>query len=200
MYSADGTTILDSFTTNPATQPLNTNTTYNSSSGNISLTLSGYGADSGIRYKAIPSVTVNNGAIFTVNSLEGGRFSVKITMTTDSTTDGTGPYVYDLGDGGLGGTGDVFQDTNPTTPSIGGTVTIAETGGSVTTKYLSGLEYYTTGSQFTASVNDIDQLNRNTSRINSNLQIIGSEYGLASLSQSPFGSGSANFTGVDKWI
>ena len=49
---------------------------------------------------------------------------------------------------------DVFLDTNATTPSIGGAVSILETVGSVSTKYLSGIEYYILGSQFTATVTD----------------------------------------------
>jgi hypothetical protein len=74
-------------------------------------------------------------------------------------------------------------------------VTLGETGGSLVTKHLSGIEYYTTGSQFTVDVADIDQLNRNTARTSQNLRLIGTEPGLPTLNHSPFGTGSANFTG-----
>ena len=195
MYDADGTTVLDSFTTNTATQPLDQNITYTNASGNISLQLTLYGADAGGRYRAKPTITVNANAIFTANSREGGRFTCRISMTTDTATDGSGPYVYDMSVPATGGNGAVFLDTGSTPPSISGGVTIAETGGSVLTKHISGIEYYTLNSSFTIGVTGIDQLNRNTSRINSNLQVEATNYGISLLSQSPFGSGSSRFTG-----
>jgi hypothetical protein len=195
MYDADGTTTLDSFTTNTATQPLDQDITYTNASGNISLQLTLYGADAGGRFRAKPTITVNADSILTANSREGGRFSVRISMTTDTATDGSGPYVFDMSIPATNGNGAVFLDTGSTPPSISGGVTIAETGGSVLTKHISGIEYYTLNSSFTIGVTGIDQLNRNTSRINSNLQVEATNYGITLLSQSPFGSGSARFSG-----
>lgn len=182
LYDADGTSVLETYTT-PSITGNGANT---SGTGRIIVTISGYAADT-TRFKAKASVEVQAGAILTANSLEGGRYNCKATMTTDSATDGTGPYVYTQTT--------VFYDTNPSTPTLGGTTTVAETGGSVQTKHLSGVEYYITGSTFTAAVPDIDNLNRNTARTTSNLQLTGSEYGLATLNQSPFGTGSAYFSG-----
>jgi hypothetical protein len=180
VYSADGSTVLETRTT-PA---ITGDGSYGA--GNITITISGYAADTS-RFKATPSITVGIGAIFTAVGKEGGRYNVLISMTTDSANDGTGPYTYTQAS--------VFYDTNPNTPSIGGGTVISETGGSVTTKHLSGIEYYTTGSAFTIAVTDIDNLNRNTAKTSGNLVLTAANYGIASLSQSPFGTGSGNFTG-----
>lgn len=179
VYDADGTTSLESHTTSSITG----NGSYGS--GNISITIANYAADT-TRFKATPTITVDVGAIFTALSRQGGRYHVEISHTTDSATDGTGPYTYTQTD--------VFYDTNPNTPSVG-TTTIAETSGSVSTKHLSGIEYYISGSQFTVDVSQIDNLNRNTARTSNNLSLTFSNYGTSNLQQSPFGSGSSNFTG-----
>jgi hypothetical protein len=182
VYDADGTTALETRTTPSITG----DGSYGS--GNITITISNYGADT-TRFKARPTITVAIGTILTAIGRSGGRYHVEISMTTDSTTDGTGPYTYTQSD--------VFIDTNPTTPSIGGTTTIGETGGSVTTKHLSGIEYYTTGSQFTVDVTDIDDFNENTARTSSNLTVDFTNYGINDVTQSPLsgGSGSGFFTG-----
>lgn len=174
-------TILESYTT-PA---LTGNGVSNAPSGNIAVTLTGYAADS-TRFSARASVLVDFNGVFTDAGQDGGRFSVEATHTPDSTTDGTGPFTFTLTD--------VFYDTDATTPAATG-LTISETGGSVVTKHISGLEYYDLGSDFTVDVADIDQLNRNTARSTGNLVLTGTEYGLPTLSHSPFGTGSGNFTG-----
>lgn len=182
VYAANGTTVLDSYTTPVITG----NGVHNSGSGRITVTITSYGADSS-RFRANASVSTNIAGIFTDNGDEGGRYHIEITHTTDSVTDGTGSYVY--------AQTDVFYDANLTTPSIATSVTIAETSGSVVTKHLSGIEYYTLGSDFTVSVNDINQHNRNTSRTSASLLLRGTEYGLPDLDLSPFGTGSGNFIG-----
>lgn len=181
MYDADGVTPLDSYTT-PA---ITGDAVHTSPSTRIVVTITSFGPDA-FRKKAKASAAVNVAGVFTDNGLDGGRYHIEVTHTPDSLTDGTGPYVYTQSD--------VFLDTNPTTPSISGAVTIAETI-TPTTKHLSGIEYYTTGSQFVATILGIDQLNRNTSRITANLVVTGTEYGLTTLNHSPFGTGSANFSG-----
>ena len=181
VYDANGSSVLETYTT-PSLTGNGTNT---SGSGFIAVTLSSYAADT-TRFKAVPSITVQINNILTANSRSGGRYHVLCTMTADTGTDsGTYPYSQTA----------VFLDTNPTTPSIGGTTTVTETGGSVTTKHLSGVEYYTTGSRFTINVTDIDQLNRNTARTSNNLSITATNYGISTLNQSPFGTGSSNFSG-----
>jgi len=180
VYEADGSTLIESFTTPAITE----NGTF--SSGNITVTISNYGPDSS-RFKAKAVVEVDIDLAFTGIGQDGGRYHIEVTHTTDSTTDGNGPFVYIQPD--------IFLDTNQTTPSINGTTSIAERAGFVVTKHLSGLEYYTIGSQFTVDVTDIDDFNENSHRIDESLVIDGSEYGLPSLSHSPFGVGSANFIG-----
>ena len=181
MYDADGASVLETYTTGSITG----NGTNTSSGGRIVVTISSYAANV-TRFSAKASIAVNAGAIFTANSLEGGRYHCVCSMTTDTATDGSGPYVYTQTS--------VFYDTNPSTPSLSG-VSIAETGGSVVTKHLSGIEYYTTNSTFTIAVGDIDNLNRNTAKTSSNLRLRGSNYGLPTLNHCPFGTGSGNFSG-----
>ena len=190
VYDADGVSVLETYTT-PA---LVANATHTSGSGNIIATISSYGIDDPLypaRQKANLSVAVDIGTILTGLGLEGGRYNCMVTMTPDSASDGSGPYAYTQAA--------VFIDANPTTPSISGVCTMAETVGMVTTRYLSGVLYYNTSSQFTVTVSGIDQLNRNTSRTSGNLTITSSNLGgtLPTLSQCPFGDGAANFTGWD---
>lgn len=177
---ADGSTVLSTVTTSAITA----DGSYGNA--NLQLTVSNYALDT-LKYKANISVTVQSDTILSDNSRSGGRYQVRITNYTDTTTDGTGPYTYTQTA--------VFLDTNPTTPSISGTTTISETSGSVLTKHLSGLEYYAQNTQFTIAVTDIDQLNRNTARTSGNLTLNGGNYQLGTLNQSPFGSGSSNFSG-----
>ena len=177
MYSANGTSVLATYTT-PA---LTGNATH--TSGSISVTISGYTADDN-RFQAKMSVTVGVGAILTAAGDSGGRYNCKVVMTTDTATDGTGPYTYTQTS--------VFLDANPSTPSVGA-VTIAQNA--PTTKFLSGLEYYTTGSTFTVAATNINNLNANTARTTQNLRVSASEYAIANLNQSPFGTGSGNFSG-----
>lgn len=188
VYDADGVTALDSYTT-PALTGDGTNT---SPSGHIVATVSSYGIDDPNypdRKSANLSVAVDIGAILTALGLSGGRYHVEITFNADSATDGSGAYPYTQSD--------VFIDSNPTTPSISGTTSTIETAGQVVTRYLSGVIYYNTNSQFTVGVTGVDQIMRNTARTSNNLSITPSGVGsrLATLNQSPFGSGSGYFSG-----
>ena len=188
VYDADGTTVLETYTT----PVLTGNATHTSASGNIVVTISSYGTDDPnypARQKAKMSVALDIGAILTALGLQGGRYHATVMMTPDSVTDGTGPYTYTQSD--------VFIDSNPTTPSISGTTTLTETAGQTVTRYLSGVIYYNTGSRFTVEVTGIDQLMRNTARTSNNLSITPSGVGsrLSTLNQSPFGTGSGNFAG-----
>jgi len=181
MYSANGSTILDQVTTTAITS----NATFTSVSGNISVVITNFSADS-TRYKANASITFGIKNIFTAHSLDGGRFHVKITHTTDSTTDTGAQYIFTESD--------VFYDTNNNAPAIDGYVSIAETPGSIITKYISGIQYYTTTAAFTVAVTTIDYLNQNTQKISANLHLDAPNYGIASIDQSPFGSGSGYFS------
>jgi len=182
VFDADGTTVLETRTTPSITG----DGSYGA--GNITITISGYAADT-TRFKATPTVVVAIGTILTGAGRSGGRYNVVISMSTDTATDGTGPYTYTQTA--------VFIDTNPTTPSIAGTTTIGETGGSVTTKHLSGIEYYTTGSQFTVATTTINNFNENTAKTSGNLTVDFTNYGITDVTQSPLsgGAGSGFFTG-----
>jgi len=164
IYDADGATDLETFTTPAITQ----DGTHTSPSGHTIVTISQYAIDSNTpRYRAKASIAIDTGSLLT----NGGKYHVVITHTTDSTTDGTGPYVY---------TQDaVFLDTNPNTPSISGAVTIAEN--TPVTKHLSGVEYYTLNSTFSLSVGGIDNLNRNTIRTSGNLKVSSTNFSLSAL-------------------
>lgn len=181
LYRGDGTT-LDSYTT-PA---LTGNAVHTSPSGYISVTITNYAAE-GLRFRAKASVAVSVNAAITADGDEGGRYHVVASHTVDSVTDGSGTYTYTQPD--------VFLDANPTTPDIDGYVQITETTGLVLTKHLSGIEYYILGSDFTGTVTNIDQLNRDTRRIPSQylINVEADDYGLATLQHHPEGTGAANF-------
>ena len=179
VYDADGTTVLETHTT----AALVGNGNYGA--GNIDVTITGYTTD-GPRFKAHMSISVDIESIVTGHGLLSGRCHVVATHITDSTTDNGNSYTYVQPD--------VFWDDNSTTPDITGTITMGETPGHVQSKHLSGLEYYILGSQFTVGVHDIDDLNKDTSRVDGNLHIVGSNFGLPTLDESPHGAGAANFS------
>ena len=184
VYDANGSTVLETVTTAAITG----DGSYGS--GNITITIAGYAADT-TRFKATPTISVAINTLLAAQSpaREGGRYNVVSVMTTDTATDGTGPYTYTQPA--------VFLDTNPSTPSVSATPTIGETGGSVLTKHLSGLEYYILNSAFTMAVPDMDNLNRNTARTSQNLRITSTGYNIGTLNQSPLsgGAGNSNFSG-----
>lgn len=182
VYDADGATPLEAYTTGV----IDGNAVHTSPSGNLVITITGYAIDT-LRFKAKASVAVAVGDVLSDAGLQGGRCHVVAMHTTDSSTDGTGPYTYTQTA--------VFLDTNPSTPAINGAVSITETVGQVLTKHLSGVEYYILNSQFTAGVTNIDDLNANTIRTSANLVLSGSEYGFSTVSHCPFGTGSTNFSG-----
>lgn len=186
VYSADGTTVLDTYTT-PA---ITANTTFTSPSGKILVAIKFFGQDAPscyeTKYKANVSISIDLEGIFNDNSLNGGRGHVEIIHTTDTTTDGAQTFSYIQND--------VFLDYgNPPAPLVSGSVSIEETPGTVFTKHLSGIEYYIQGSQFTATVSDIDNLNNNTQKYPGNLKLEATGYNLETLEHSPAGSGSSHF-------
>ena len=178
LLDADGITSLESHNTGAITS----NGNFNSVSGNILVTITNYQTDT-TRYKADVEIEIKFKDILDANSRQGGKINVSIIMTAG---DGTGTYSYT--------SSAFFSDYNPNTPSISGSTTIQETSGQIVTRHLSGIEYYTTNSQFTIAISGIDNLNRNTARITNNLQITATNYGLPNLNVSPFGTNSANFS------
>lgn len=159
IYDADGTTILKTHTTSVIYQDGD----YDNGDNDIKVNISQFASDAS-KKKAKVTVQAVMADIFSNNLIggrSGGRYHVKVIMTTDSATDGSGPYTYTQSD--------VFWDINdlggyPSTPSINGSVAIVEssTPTSILTKHLSGVEYYKKDSEFMIDVTDIDNLNANT--------------------------------------
>jgi len=171
VYDANGTSILDSYTS-PVLYQNGSNT---SSSNNITVTVSNYAQDT-FKWKGEISVLCNIEAITSDNSLDGGRYHVEIIHNTDTDTDGGQEFTYVQND--------VFYDTNDSTPSINGNMSIIEstTPSNILTKHLSGVEYYILNSQFEVDVTDIDNFNQNTQGFNNgvskNFTITATDYGL----------------------
>ena len=195
VFSGDGTTVLATFTTPVITA----NGIWASIGANagISVEVINYASD-GLKYKAEVEVRVDLYSMFSLAgtlSLDGGRYQVAITHTTDTTTDGGNTYTHIQQS--------AFIDTNPSTPSFGAgsSVTIIEsaTPSNIITRHLSGVEYYTIGSQFEAGVTEINNLNANTQGraggANTNFQLTAANYGLSTISQSVWAPTVGTFTG-----
>lgn len=169
VYDADGLAVLETYTTGFITGP--SGQTFTGPGGRIVVQINNYAADTG-KFKAKPTITVNVGDVLTNNGLDGGRFHIKISHTTDSNTDTGGTYDYFGPNGNTlpnsqsynASLQDVFFDTNLSTANIAGTVTIAEsqTPANILTKHLSGVEYYILNSEWEIEVNDIQDFNANT--------------------------------------
>jgi len=160
----------------------------------ISVFVTNYEADSSGKFKANISITVRYPLILTANGLEGGRFNIIITQTV---TDGTGPYVFNMATNGGLSPGEFFYDSDLLDGSASG-ISIAENVGQLAVKHLSGIEYYIIGNVFTFTTADIDNFNRNTVLTASSFRIIdNSTFGFSNINQSPItgGVGASNFTG-----
>ena len=184
LLDADGTTVLSAFTA----LNLSASGTVSNPNTTISLTLTNYQADNS-RSKANMAVVVDFGTILSAAGRQGGRLAVSITFYTDSTTDGTGPYAYT--------SAPVFCDVGSSPPAIHGSVTLAPTDNLAVVKKLSGITYYTNGTQFTLQATGLDGINSNTARATGNLNIGASSAGIAAFDQSPLpgGVGSGSFSG-----
>ena len=199
VYRANGVATFSTYTT-----PTLYQNGANTNSDGITVTISSYAADdSGFpaiytsKYKASVSISVNMATIFAANSLDGGRYHVVIRFITDTVTDGGTTYTYT--------SSGVFYDTNPNTPSIGGTTSIIESTNSsnILTKHISGVEYYITSSQFELTTTGINNLNKNTqgwpsgvdSRVSKNFTITATNYDLASINLTAWSPSVGTFVG-----
>jgi hypothetical protein len=195
VFKADGTSTFSTYTTPTLYQ----NATHTNSAG-ITVTIGSYAIDdSGFpaiytsKYKATVSVSVNMATIFAAYSLDGGRYSVRIKFITDTATDGGGTYTAT--------SSDVFYDTNPNTPSIGGSTAIVESTNSsnILTKFISGVEYYIAGSQFELTTTGINNLNKNTQGfsggVTKNFTATGTNYNLPSLNLTAWSNSTGTFSG-----
>ncbi len=115
------------------------------------------------QYKADTIISININNIIST----GGRFSIEI--INDTITNGT--FVKTQGP--------IFYDPNSNLSVLSG-LSIVETPAMIVTKNISGVIYYTIGSNFTVNIADIDYLN-DRSYPNTQIQIVGIEYGLPQL-------------------
>lgn len=137
VYGADGSTILAQNVLNPivgdTVQTLN----------NITITISGFAQDADlVKYVALVSVQIDIATILP----QGGRFTVYLEHNNQI----EGLFTKTQGP--------LFYDSNNTAATLAG-VTIQETPLAVVIKELSGAKYYTTDSQFTTAIADIDSIN-----------------------------------------
>jgi len=193
----DGTN-LQTYTT-PAITTSDTFDSGEAGSPHISVTISNYQLDSATKFKGIVSIIVRYPLILTANGLDGGRVNIIITQNV---TDGTGPWVFNMSTNGAFSPGEFFYDSQSGTVRAATGITMTQNVGALFVKHLSGIEYYTTGSQFTFAVNDIDNYNLNTvlepnADPNSTVIVDNSTYGFTDLDQSPLptGAGAVNFSG-----
>lgn len=184
LFDADGVAVLSTFTS----PSLAGNGVVTNASSTISVTITNYQANNN-RFMANMSVAVDYGTLLTAAGRQGGKFSISVTMHTDTNTDGTGPYPYTAAP--------AFLDTGPTPPTLTGPLALAPTAGQAVVRYLSGLTYYTNGSKFTLTADGIGGLNSNTARTSGNLNIGAPDAGIDSFDQSPLpgGAGTGYFTG-----
>ena len=178
VFKANGTATFSTYTT-----PILYQNGVHTDSAGITVTIGSYAIDdSGFpdiyttKYKATVSISINMATIFAAYSLDGGRYSIKITHKSDTITDGGTTYTYTASD--------VFYDTNPNKPSIDGLTSIIESTNSsnILTKHISGVEYYISGSQFELTTTGINNLNKNTQGFSNgttkNFTITGTNYNL----------------------
>ena len=156
VYDADGITVLASHTTVPIVG------NYDNTVNNIRIQITNWTPDY-IKYRGRILVTITMSAILP----PGGRHSVEITHHNGIEGDFTKTQ------------NDIFYDDETNLPILTG-VTITENAGGISTLFLSGIEYYTTGSQFILNILDLDNPNSD-SYPNNIVDVDGSEYGLPSL-------------------
>ena len=133
VFAADGTTPLATYTV-PITGD---NTT---TSSNITIGISNFAVDAD-RYQANISITVAISAIL----IQGGRFSV--TLTHNNSTDGTYTFTQN----------NIFRDTETLTAGITGSLTILSQTPVI--KQISGVFYYTLGSEWHVNLPGVNNLN-----------------------------------------
>lgn len=155
LLDADGVSVL-------ATRDLTLTGNSDDTVNNIRIQITNWAEELG-KYKAKITVTFNISSIIP----NGGRFSVY--MQHNNGAEGIFPKAQS----------NLFYDANINAAVITGT-TILETSGQVVTKYLSGVEVYTTGSKFTVSLADIDYLNDRSYPL-TQVQINAPNFGLANI-------------------
>ena len=144
----------------------------------INLQVTGWTAETSSMNKGVIAVNFNIAALLS----NGGRFSIRIVQTSGGVN-----YTFTQND--------IFFDANTVAQSIG-SVSIAETSGHVTLNKKSGVQAYTTGSQFTVNVANMNNMN-NDSFPAPFMQVSGSNYGLTQQTVTYASTGLSNWT--NKW-
>ena len=153
-------------------------------SNGVSFSITNYRADEQRRFKANAVVTIDLETLLQFYNLVGARISVTTTHITDVATDGGLSSSYTESD--------FYYDLDIKTPEVAN-VQFQEQLKVI--RQLSGIAYYAVTSRFGVTVTGIDHLNNASSKHENNLTITAINIGLPTLEQSPFGVGSANFTG-----
>ena len=138
VYGADSITVLDT-----VTGTIVGDGTFTSTSTFVTATISGFVTET-IRYAASLAVNINIAGILP----NSGRFSVEIIHNDAGTS-----YSF--------GQNNIFYDTEPSIASLT-SVTIAPTVGGEVIGKVSGVPYYSTGTQFTVTAAGIDNINADT--------------------------------------
>ena len=176
VFDGDGTTVMDSHTITNITG----NGTFVSTSGDIVITIADYNTiinpynpqdvyEASIKVETIMGATnVAPGAaagIFNnaTQPRDGGKFTVQLDMTADTSGVAVDPPSPDLP---ASFSYTVFADGNPNTPNLSGTTVNNPVVTSASTKNISGITYYTNGTNIQVGVDGINLLNGNS--INAN--------------------------------
>ncbi len=157
VYDADDTTLL-------ATHTFNVTGNGSATVQNISITIAGWEADVD-DFAGVITISIDCDTIIGSSS---GRLYVTANVAARPQYTNT-----------------IFYDIDPNNCTVVDTPTIAETGGSVVTRFISGVEYYDLGSDFTVGLTDIDTPNGDAYRPTNMVEITGAEYGLAQLNLAP---------------
>ena len=176
VFDGDGTTVMDSHTITDITG----NGTFVSTSGDIVITIADYNTiinpynpqdvyEASIKVETIMGATnvapgvaagIFNNA---TQPRDGGKFTVQLDMTADTSGVAVDPPSPDLP---TSFSYTVFADGNPNTPNLSGTIVNNPVVTSASTKNISGITYYTNGTNIQVGVDGINLLNGNS--INAN--------------------------------
>ena len=141
----------------------------------ITVTVTGYAEDGdGSAYKGVVSIEVD------LNSYTAGDFSGKFQVDWQYTEH---KWAEDINFSET-----FFYDKNPDTPVITGNPTAREDdlAANRVTKFLSGIQYFTTGSSFQFESPTIDNHNQDTSHPDASLTVDSGDFGINTFTSSPW--------------
>ncbi|MFW6377067.1 MAG: hypothetical protein ACOCZ5_00330 [bacterium] len=130
-------------------------------SDDITINVSSFSSDTD-RFKANVQVLIDIESILP----EGGRFSVK--LTHDNGVDGTYTFEED----------DIFRDNEALTAEFGGTAELTVVPEVPITKYISGVQFYTTLTEWRVDLNQINNLNSRSYPITRQVSITSTNFAI----------------------